>query len=414
MPDLIAAPDAAHPDEDVLEDLCAGIRRFLEVEVVRRHRDLPLGSGNPYGPDGRFREDVLAAVGEVRMAASAAGFYALFAPVDVGGGGLGYEALFRVWEAVYSFCGGEFFLGHHMVSHWSRGVSHLHSHADPAFRDEIVPGLVSGRTTTCFALSEPDAGSDIWRMQTTAARVDDGWVINGSKQWITNSPYADWITVFAVTDRERFAGHRSGLTAFIVPADAPGFRVDSVIPMFGQAGGDEAILSFTDVFVPDRQVLGEPHEGLALAMSGVSLGRLYNAGRAVGLGRWALRKALVYATDRVTFGKPLIENQSIAFPLADLTTALHAAWLVGLDAARRLDRGEPARAVVSMAKLFATDTAFQALDHAIQIHGALGFTNELHLTGPWHSLRRTRVADGSAEMLRTHILKEIRRDGIEF
>jgi acyl-CoA dehydrogenase len=181
--------------------------------------------------------------------------------------------------------------------------------------------------------------------------------------------------------------------------------------MFGHAGGDEAILGFHDAFVPDCQVLGQPHNALALMLSGVSTGRMYNAGRGVGVARWALRKALSYAEDRKTFGEALIENQAISFPLADSATDLHAARLMGLDAARALDRGESARLEVSMAKLFATEAAFRALDHAIQVHGAIGFTNELHLTAAWHGARRVRIADGSAEILRMQIVKQIRQHG---
>jgi acyl-CoA dehydrogenase len=335
-------------------------------------------------------------------------------PAEVGGAGLGFEALYRVWETIFDFCGSEYYLGHQAVSHWSRGPSHLYRHVDQGFRDEILPELNSGLRTTCFMMSEPDAGSDIWNMRTTAEKAEGGWVLNGMKQWSTNSPYADWGIVFAVSDREAFRQHKHGLTGFVIDMKAPGVTVDSVISMFGHSGGDEGIISFTDAFVPDRQVIGEPGEGLAHAMSGVSTGRMYNSGRAVGLARWAVNRALAYAEERTTFGHRLIENQAISFPLATAAMEIHAAHVMGLDTARRLDRGENVRREVSMCKAFSTEMAVRAIDHAMQVHGAMGFTNEVHLAQAWQAMRRTCVADGSSEMMRMQIVKALRRDGARF
>jgi acyl-CoA dehydrogenase len=343
---------------------------------------------------------------EVRQASAAAGYFAALAPEEVGGGGLGFQALYRMWEAVFEFCGAEYWLGHQALSHWSRGPSHLYMAATPDLRAEILPDL--------FAMSEPDAGSDIWRMSTVARPVEGGWLLNGTKQWVTNSPYADWVLVFAVTDRALFQTKRGGLTGFVIPASSEGFRVDSVISMFGHAGGDEGILSFQEVFVPQRQVLGQPHDGLKLALSGVSMGRMYNSGRAVGMAKWALAKALAYAEDRVTFGRPLIENQAISFPLAESAMEVHAARLMGLDAARALDAGRPARALVSMSKAYSTETAVRALDRAVQVHGAMGFANETALSQAWQAMRRTCVADGSSEMMRVQIVKHLRSHGLAF
>ena len=136
--------------------------------------------------------------------------------------------------------------------------------------------------------------------------------------------------------------------------------------------------------------------------------------RAVGLARWALAKALAYAEDRETFGKPIIENQAISFPLADAAMEIHAARLMGLDAARALDRGEEVRTRVSMCKAYSIEVATRAIDHAVQVHGAMGFTNEMHLSEAWQQMRRTRVADGSAEMMRRNIVKHLRMKGVRW
>jgi acyl-CoA dehydrogenase len=397
-----------------LDELCDGLRSFLLREVPPRQQRVSSAFNQLFGPDGRFCPEILDLWREVREASSRAGFYTALAPVAVGGGGLGFEALYRMWRTLFETCGAELWLGHQALGHWSRGPSHLYLHVNPALRDAILPALASGAKTTCFALSEPDAGSDVWRSRTVATRVDGGWLINGTKQWVTNSPYADWTLVFAVTDREAFALHKGGMTGFIVDRDTEGFNVDSVVALFGHSGGDEGILSFSDAFVPDANVIGEPGDGLRLAMSGIAIGRMYNSARAVGLGRWALAKALGYAQERETFGHPLMDNQAISFPLADAAIELHAASLMGVDAARALDAGREVRTRVSMCKAYSVEAAARAIDHAVQVHGAMGFTNELHLAEAWQQMRRTRVADGSGEMMRRNIVRDLTRNGIEW
>jgi acyl-CoA dehydrogenase len=257
-------------------------------------------------------------------------------------------------------------------------------------------------------MSEPDAGSDAWRMRTRATRDGDGWKLNGTKQWITNGPYAAHAIVFAITDDAQAAQRRGGVTAFVVPTSAPGFGIDRVIRFFGHTGGDEAIISFTDVHVPDDHVLGDVGEGFRLAMQGVSTGRLYNSARSVGLAHWALDRAAAYASQRHTFGKPLIDNQGIAFPLADRATEVHAAELMGLNCARLLDAGGEARTELAMTKLFSTEMAVRAIDAAMQTHGAMGFTNEVGLGEAWHQARRICVADGASEILRRQIARSLR------
>jgi alkylation response protein AidB-like acyl-CoA dehydrogenase len=287
----------------------------------------------------------------------------------------------------------------------------LFLHASEEAREAILPSLLNGSMTMCFAMSEPDAGSDSWMMRCRAVPVEGGWMLSGTKQWITNGPYADHAFVFAVTDLEDVAARRGGITAFIVPTNAPGFRIDSTIRMFGHHGGDEAIISLNDVFVPDTGVVGDVGRGMHLALSGVSTGRFYNAARSVGLAQWALELALAYAEERVTFGKPLIENQGIAFPLADSAMEIHAARLIGLDAARAYDAGHEVRKELSMAKAYATEAAVRTIDRAMQVHGALGFTNELRLSEAWQQARRICVADGSAEIMRQQIVKHLRSEG---
>jgi acyl-CoA dehydrogenase len=155
-------------------------------------------------------------------------------------------------------------------------------------------------------------------------------------------------------------------------------------------------------------VLGPPGEGFRLAMQGVSTGRLYNSARAVGLAQWALDRAAAYASQRQTFGRPIIDNQGIAFPLADRAAEVHAAQLMGLNCARLLDAGVEARTELAMTKLFSTESAVRAIDTAMQTHGAMGFTNEVGLGEAWHQARRICVADGASEILRRQIARTLR------
>lgn len=400
-----------------MDEILSGLQAFLRDEVRRRHEDAGIDLSDPiqvFEPNGRFNDQVLGLMREVREASARAGYYTMLVPAELGGGGLGFAALYQAWELIYRECGAHHWLGYQAVGHWARGPSHVLLGAAPTVRDTLLPELLSGTKTLCFAMSEPDAGSDAWRMRTTATpTADGGWLIDGTKQWITNGPYADAIVVFAVTDLEAARAHRGGVSAFLVPADAPGVRVDSVIKMFGHHGGDEAILSFAGVEVGPDQLLGNEGDGFGLAMSGASAGRLYNSARAVGLGRWALRMATEYTSLREAFGRPIIENQGVSFPLADSAIELRAARLVGLDCAARLDRGESARADLAIAKTFSTEVAVRVLDRAMQAHGAMGFTNETGLSEAWQQVRRICVADGTSEILRRQIVKSMRSGELE-
>lgn len=397
-----------------LDDVIEGLRHFLLAEVIPRHVELEASTGGKqriYAQDGSFTPQVRQLIREVRQLSAKSDYYSMLAPADIGGGGLGYEALYRVWETVYRECGARYWLGYSAVAHWSRGPSHLLALASEAVRNDLLPELLDGSSSLCFAMSEPDAGSDAWQMRTRAQRCDGGWLISGTKQWITNGPYADYVAVIAVDDMERSRARKGGLTAFLTPMDRPGLQVDSVIEMFGHPGGDEAILSFDEVFVPDSHVIGEVGRGMEVAMAGVSTGRLYNTARAVGLAKWGLDLALRYAEERTAFGQPIIEFQGVAFPLAESAMQVHAAQLMGLDCARLLDAGLEARLELSMAKAYATEMATRVIDAAMQTHGAMGFTNEVGLSEAWQQVRRICVADGTAEMMRRQVVGQLRRAG---
>jgi acyl-CoA dehydrogenase len=350
----------------------------------------------------------------VRVASAEAGYYTMFCPEAIGGGGLGPLASYETWEFLHHRYGPGRLLPYVVIAHWTNGPSYLLEHLTDELRQQVLDELMSGTKTTCFAMSEPDAGSDAWAMTTRAVRDGDWWVINGTKQWISNSPYADYALLFAVTDTALAAEHRGGISCFLVPTDTPGFAVDSVIKLFGHSGGNEGILSFTDVRIPAANLVGEVGGGFDLAVGGVSLGRMYNAGRSVGLARWAVEQTTEYAKLRSTFGHRLAEYQGVTFQLADSAIEIYAAKSMALDCARRLESGTPASREMAMVKAYTTEMCFRVYDRCMQIHGGMGLTNELRLHDGWHQARIVRIADGSGEVMRRNVARALLRGDVRF
>ncbi len=395
-----------YPDE--VQAIRGGLASFIKSEVIprhERHAALLHDDRRKYDETGRYVADVQRLMREVRMASAKAGYYAMSAPQSLGGGGLGRVAYFAAWQDIFHICGSKYWLGHWIVSHWAKGPSPVLEKMTPRAKTEILPGLMTGEKAICFGMSEPGAGSDAAAIQTRAIKDGDGWRLTGRKIWTTNSPYADYVVVFAVTDPEAAARRKGGISAFLVPTDAKGLAIESIIRMYGHIGGDEGVLVFDDVRIEPHQLVGALDKGFAIGLLGVSLGRVYNMARAVGLARWALEKAVDYAKVRHTFGQPISAYQGVTFPLAESAMEIHAAHLMGLNCAQILDRGQPAVKEMSMAKAFAVEAGARAIDRAIQTHGAIGFTNELGLTEAYASLRKVNVADGSNEIMRRTIVQ---------
>jgi alkylation response protein AidB-like acyl-CoA dehydrogenase len=380
-----------------------GLRSFIAAEVEPRFRKLENVLIDPqltFGPDGRFSDEVMAARREIRLAAVEAGYYSLFVPEELGGAGMDAVTLYAVWEDLYHLHGMKGFpLYYDTVSHWATGPSQIFLHARPQLREGAFAELMCGVKTMCFALSETDAGSDLWGMRTTAVRDGSGWRIRGSKQWMTNGPYADYALTFAITDPELVARRKGGITAFLVPSDADGYSVSGLIKLYGHHGSNEAIVAYDDVFVDDGLRLGEEGEGLAIALSGTTLGRIYNSARSVGMARWAFEQAVAYALSRETFGQRIYEYQAISFPLAEAATDILAAHLMGLHTAHLVDSGKAALKEAAMMKNFSVATAVKVIDQAAQTLGGIGITNESFLQQAWQELRAVLIADGSKEML---------------
>jgi acyl-CoA dehydrogenase len=398
-------------------DLVEGIKAFIKSEVVPledANRQLLDNPRLTFDERGGYSAEVLSLFRQVREASAKAGFYAMFAPEAVGGAELGSLALFSVWEGLSHFAGPGRLLPEQVVGHWTSGPSFLLGEVHPALRDGVIEEVMGGTATVCFGMSEPDAGSDAWAMSASAVRDGDGWVLNGTKQWISNSPHAKYAFIWAVTDEEMKRQRKGGITLFLVPTDTPGFQVDSVLRMFEHVGGNEAILSLTDVRIPAENMVGNLHQGFALALRGVSNGRMYNAGHCVGMARWALDTATRYTGVRTAFGKPIADYQGVSFQLADCAMDIYASKAMSVDCARRLDRGERALKELNIVKVYTTEACFRVFDRCMQVCGGMGLTNEMRFVSGWHFARMVRVADGTDEVMRRNIAGSLRKGDLAF
>ncbi len=404
---------------DLPDDVVAardGIVAFADQEVIPRHQRNRGLFENPralYREDGRFSDALVELIREVRVASAEAGFYQMCVPEALGGAGLGHLAYYVAWEELFHRCGPRNRLMLYALAHWAFGPSRLLERLTSEARERILPGLMDGTRSMCFGLSEPNAGSDASMIKTQAVKDGDGWRISGRKIWTSNAPIADYCVLFAVTDSDKAAAKQGGISAFIVPTDAPGFNMERVILLFGHIGGDEAELRVEDLYVEPWQLLGELDQGFAAALYGVSLGRIYNSARSVGSGRWATELALDYSKTRVAFGGPIANYQGVTFPLAKSAMELHAAHLMGINAAMLLDQGKAAVKELSMTKAYSVQAGLRAVDQAMQTHGAMGFTNELGLTEAWHALRIVNVADGTNEILNRTVVGRLLKGDVD-
>ncbi len=386
--------------------------KFIDREVValeHEHRVLLRSERTIYTEEGRYVPAVQDLRRTVRKRSAELGFYTAFGDEALGGGGLGAQAAVYVQERVNTHCGPARVLVQTVVlpSPFTNGLSPVLKHLDPEVLAEHRDGLASGDKTMCFGLSEPDAGSDVFGMRTRAVRDGDDWVISGSKQWITNSPYADYAMIFAITDEEKVAARNGGISGFFVRTDTPGFSVPSVIPIMGHLGADIGIVHLDQLRVPDRQRLGPLHKGLSVAMGGVNTGRLGLAGACVGMARWALHQALDYVKVRKTFGRLIAEHQAVQIMLAECAMDIYAVKSMLRHCAWLVDEGRDATKEVSMAKACATEMVSRVVDKAIQVHGAIGLTNELRLEEAYRWARVLRIPDGTAEIQRRTIARRL-------
>lgn len=269
-------------------------------------------------------------------------------------------------------------------------------------KERFLPKLASGDWIGGFALTEPQAGSDAANLKTRARRDGDGYILSGAKQFITSGKNGDVIIVFAVTDPD--AG-KKGISAFIVPTDTPGYEVVRVEDKLGQHASDTCQLAFNNMRLPADLRLGAEGEGLKIALSNLEGGRIGIASQCVGMARAAFEAARTYARERVTFGKPIVEHQAVAFRLADMATKIEVARQMVLHAASLREAGLPCLTEASMAKLFASEIAEQVCSAAIQTHGGYGYLADFPVERIYRDVRVCQIYEGTSDVQRIVIAR---------
>jgi acyl-CoA dehydrogenase len=378
---------------DELNEFAATVRSFVEREIVPVEDELRHAGAPGIPPETRA---------QLQQKAKANGLWCFATPAEYGGAGLTPTQLVVVME---------------------QAVRHTYSLPDPgdgAFgydppnfllgADErqreryLLPTVEQGRQWF-VAITEPSGGSDPGRsIQTRAERTSAGWRINGRKMFISRVGEAAHGIVLARTGTPEQAG--GGISAFIVPTAADGLSYRKVAVIRDH---DTYEVVLDDVEVPAENLVGEPGQGFALAKRWLARGRLSIAARSIGVAMLAWEMAARYAKDRSTFGRPLADRQGIQWMLAESAVELHAARLVIRDAAAAVEAGRPAPAKTSMAKLVGTETAFQVVDRALQIHGGIGLCQELPLEHWYRALRVNRIVEGATEVQKLIVARELLR-----
>lgn len=343
---------------------------------------------------GWLDDDMLKQMGEL-------GFLGMVVPEEWGGSYIDYTSYALAVEEISAGCAAT---GAVMSIHNSVGCTPILNWGTEEQKKQWVPDLAAGKTLACFCLTEPQAGSEANNLRTKAVEDGDHWVINGNKQFVSNAKRAGLAIVFAVTDPD--LGKR-GLSAFLVPTDTPGFAVERMEQKMGLRASDTCAVSLINCRIPKENMLGPRGKGLALALSGLEGGRLGIAAQSVGIARAAFEAALIYSRDRVQFGKPIAEHQSIANMLADMHTQINAARHMILYAARLRTAGLPCLSEASQAKLFASEMAEKVCSKAIQIHGGYGYLEDYAVERHYRDARITQIYEGTSEVQRMLIARQL-------
>lgn len=342
--------------------------------------------------DHAFPRDELTQMGEL-------GFLGMLVPEAHGGSETGIVAYALALEEIAAADGACSTI---MSVHSSVGCVPILKYGTDDQKARFLPRLASGEWIGGFALTEPQAGSDASSLKTRARREGDHYIIDGAKQFITSGKNGKLVIVFAVTDPD--AG-KKGITAFIVPTDTPGYEVLSVEHKLGQHASDTCALAFTNMRVPVENRLGDEGQGYKIALANLEGGRIGIAAQAVGMARGAYQAALDYARERITFGRPIIEHQAVAFKLADMATQIDAARLLVLRAAMLREAGKPSLTEASMAKLFASEMAEKVISDAIQIHGGYGYLRDYPVERIYRDVRVCQIYEGTSEVQRLVIAR---------
>ena len=329
------------------------------------------------------------------------GLMGMTVPQKYGGAGIDKVSYMIALEEISRYCGST---GLTVEAHNTLGCGYIYEHGSEEQRKQYLPKNTTGEGFIALAITEPNAGSDVASLQTTAIKDGDEWIINGAKQFITSGDIAGITIVMAKTDKTKGV---KGISAFIVEKDTPGFKVGQLEDKLGLRGSRTAQLFFEDCRVPNENLLGEKDLGFMGVMNTLDRGRTAVGAMSVGIARGALEDSLEYANQREQFGKNLGKFQAIQWKIADMATEIDAARLLVFRAAGLEDKGLPFSKEASMAKLFASEMAMRATRNAIQIYGGIGYMRDNPLERYFRDVKLCEIGEGTSEVQRIVIAKRL-------
>jgi acyl-CoA dehydrogenase len=330
------------------------------------------------------------------------GYFGTHTPREYGGLGLGMLGNCLIIEELGRGCIAVFYTVSMNIHIGSKAIFFAGSETQ---KQTYLPPLARGELIGCYALTEPEAGSDPASMQTTALRKGDEFILNGKKCFITNAPIADVFTLFAVTDKSAVTGRR--ITAFIIEKGTPGLSIGVIHQMSGGRGSFHSEVILRDCAVPERNVIGEIGGGFAIAMKCLDDGRINWAAYSLGATERLLEMSVQYARERVQFGKPIGANQAIQWMLADTKAELQAARMLTYHTAWKYDQGTLGPDDSAMAKLLASELVWRAADMAVEIHGGRGYCKDLPLERILRDVRIIRALEGTSEIMRLVVARKL-------
>jgi len=376
-----------------IRQLCSSLKRFIEKELLPREKEIPVDT------DTDSLRDLL---DWTRKRSVELGFFGAFMPEEAGGGGLGWLGMVALKEEV-ARSGSQ--LAHLVLGDFD-GPSPLLLESNDYIRENYLLPSMKAEKVSCFALSEPNAGSDAASIETQAARSGDCYVLNGAKHMVSQGTRADYAIVFAVTNKALRA--RGGISCFVVDMNSPGLAITKRQRMMGGLS-DPVEIVFEDCRVPLSNLVGQEGYGFMMAMRWLADGRLAMASTAIGLAALLLKLSIDHAKTRVQFGTAIAKKGAIQNMIADMATELHAARLMVYETAQQAEQGRDVLKECSMTKLYATEMVNRVADKALQIHGGMGYMRDCMIERIYRDVRAMRIGEGTSEIQRMIIAKNLLR-----
>ncbi len=362
------------------------VREFAEAEIRPHVME--------WDESQHFPREVFSRMGEL-------GLTGVIFPEEYGGAGMGYVEYATVIEEIARVCGS---IGLSIAAHNSLCTNHIFQYGTEEQKRKFIPSLARGEKLGAWALTEPGSGSDASGMKTTAVRRDGGWVINGSKNFITHGISGDVCVVMAFTNREM---RSRGISAFIVERGTKGFMAGKKENKLGVRASETASIIFEDCWIPDENLLGEQGRGFVNSMQVLDGGRISIAALALGIAQGAFESALKYSQERRQFGQPIFDFEAIQFKLADMATQIDVARLLTWRAAWLKDNKRQTTKESAMAKLYASEIAVRVSEEAIQIHGGYGYTKDYPPEKYWRDSKLCTIGEGTSEVQRLVIARQL-------